>query len=170
MIILISQQPGLKSYNYNLVTLVLKNGHQENVGLKSTVIYSLVLYDMTHHKFSYFLSSIFCNFTLCHQVRLNYQNVHLKLMHPNDFTISLLIFVIYFDNFKHVCLAHFIFVTLFFRIFGHISCVIFFKFVSVLNFCLAHLALLSKKVNKHDYVIFSYFRNFVDQNEKQKME
>ena len=40
-----------------------------------------------------------------------------------------------------ICLAHFIFVTLFF---GHFSC-IFLKFVSVLNFCLAHLALLNKK-------------------------
>ena len=57
-----------------------------------------------------------------------------------------------------------------FSYFGHFSCVIFFKFVSVLNFCLAHLALFSKKVNKHDYVIFSYFRNFGEQNEKQKME
>ena len=54
-----------------------------------------------------------------------------------------------------------------FLYFGHFSCVIFFKFVSVLNYCLAYLALLSKKkVNKHDYVIFSYFRNFIDQNEK----
>ena len=32
-----------------------------------------------------------------------------------------------------------------FSYFGNFSCVIFFKFVSVLNFCLAHLALLSKK-------------------------
>ena len=53
-----------------------------------------------------------------------------------------------------------------FSYFGHFSCVIFLKFVSVLNFCLAHLALLSKKVSKHDYVIFCYFRNFVDQNKK----
>ena len=53
--------------------------------------------------------------------------------------------------------------------FGHFSRVIIFKFVSVLNFCLAHLALLSKNVNKHDYVIFLYNCTIVDQNEKQKM-
>ena len=53
-----------------------------------------------------------------------------------------------------------------FLCFGHFSCVSFFKFVFVLNFCLAHLALLSKKVNKYDYVIFSYIHNFVKQNEK----
>jgi hypothetical protein len=55
-----------------------------------------------------------------------------------------------------------------FSYFGHFSCVIFFKFVSVLNFSLAHLALLSKKVNKHDYVIFWYFHNFVDQKKNEK--
>ena len=58
-----------------------------------------------------------------------------------------------------------------FSYFGHFRCVIFFKFfpfyISVLP-----IALLSKKVNKHDYVIFWYFRNFsfVSQNKKLKME
>ena len=48
------------------------------------------------------------------------------------------------------------------------SCVIFFKFVSVLNFCLAHLALLSKKVNKHDNVIFPNFRKLCRPKRKTK--
>ena len=53
-----------------------------------------------------------------------------------------------------------------FLYFGQFSCLIFFKFVSFLNF----LPCSEKKVNKQDYVIFSYFRNFVNQNEKRKME
>ena len=56
-----------------------------------------------------------------------------------------------------------------FLYFGHFTCVIFFRFVLDLNFCLTHIALLSKKVNKH-HIMFWYFCNFVDQNEKQKME
>ena len=47
--------------------------------------------------------------------------------------------------FKVLCLAHFIFGNFVFSYFGQFSCVIFFNLVSVLNFCLAHLALLSKK-------------------------
>ena len=58
-----------------------------------------------------------------------------------------------------------------FLYFGQFSCVIFLEFVSILNFCLAYLALFSKKVNKHDYVlIFLYFRNFHNQIKKWKME
>ena len=55
------------------------------------------------------------------------------------------------------------FLLLVFGILGHFSCMIFFPV-----FCLAHLAL--QNVNK-DYVIFSYFRNFVaksDQKPKTK--
>ena len=50
-------------------------------------------------------------------------------------------------------------------------CVPFVYFLYFLNICLAYLAfkcILSKKVNKHDYVIFLYFRNFIDQNWKTK--
>ena len=46
------------------------------------------------------------------------------------------------------------FLNFVFSYFGHFSCVIFIKFVSVLNFCLAHLALLSKK-SKHNIFVTS---------------
>ena len=77
---------------------------------------------------------------------------------PKFTTILILSFV---DN----CFIHPIFLSFGFWYFGHFSCMIIFLFFSRL----AHLAL--QNVNK-DYVIFSYFRNFIaksDQKPKTKM-
>ena len=59
------------------------------------------------------------------------------------------------------CFVHPIFSFFGFWYFGHFSCVIFFPFF----FHFAHLAL--QNVNK-DYVIFSYFRNFMPKVTKTK--
>ena len=67
-------------------------------------------------------------------------------------------------QFVHKCFVHPIFLSFGFWYFGHFSCMIFFP----VFFRLAHLAL--QNVNK-DYVIFSYFRNFIaksDQKPKTK--
>ena len=59
----------------------------------------------------------------------------------------------------HDCFVHPIFSSFGFWYFGHFSCVIFF----LVFFRLAHLAL--QNVNK-DYVVFSYFRNFVAKSDQ----
>ena len=57
------------------------------------------------------------------------------------------------------CFVHPIFLSFVFWYFGHFSYVIFFLFF----FCLAHLAF--QNVNK-DYLIFSYFHNFVAKSDQ----
>ena len=67
---------------------------------------------------------------------------------------TLMFFSLHFGNFVFLYFDH---------LFRHFSCVIFFTMCSGFFFCLAHLAL--QNVNK-DYVIFSYFRNFVAKSDK----
>ena len=61
--------------------------------------------------------------------------------------------------FYHNCFVHPIFSSFGLWYFGHFSCMIFFS----VSFRLAYLAL--QIVNK-DYVIFSYFRNFVTKSDQ----
>ena len=67
------------------------------------------------------------------------------------------------NNFHKVyfCFVHPIFSSFGFWYFGHFSCVIFF----LVFFHIAHLAL--QNVNK-DYVIFSYFCNFVAKSDQKR--
>ena len=79
--------------------------------------------------------------------------------HQSNWNICLI-----FLAFSELLFIHPIFSSFGFGYFGHFSCMIFFPFF----FHLAHLAL--ENVNK-DYVIFSYFHNFVaksDQKPKTK--
>ena len=89
----------------------------------------------------FFLSNFRNNWRNCHRVLAN-------LRQKSDCTFSV-----------DLCFIHLIFSSFGFWYFAHISCVIFFPFF----FRLTHLAL--QNINK-DYVILSYYRNFVAKSDR----